>query len=205
MSEREGLLCPFFGIWDHVGGLDVDSARPLVDDEVDFVFGSRMMTLDALFEFDDTDIDRISSSKEFVVDDVLHEVGFLGLSKVYPRVAKSGIGGVVFHGKVKIVPPTDIIALSMGKDEGIFETGQVPGYGVVVGRNAGSGRERVGDSRRIERAGDIAHGEVNDTLKGGLRLDLISLDDCGDSIRVDKAEFRQLERSCGSHRELDGS
>lgn len=177
VSEREGFLCPFFGVRDHIGGLDVDSARPPVDNKVDFVFGFRMTTFDAFFEFDDTDIDRISPPEEFVVDDVLHEMGCLDLSKVYPRVAKSGIGGVVFHGEVKIVPPTDIIALSMGKNEGIFEAGQVPGYGVVVGRNAGSGCERVGDSRRIERAGDIAHGEVNDTLKGGLRLDFVSLDD----------------------------
>ena len=69
--------------------------------------------------FDNADIHSESTDNQLVVDNVLHDVVFLGLSEVESCVAKSDVGVIVFLRRTDIFASPDVVALGMTDHKGI--------------------------------------------------------------------------------------
>ena len=187
VSEREGLLCPFFGVWDHVCGLDVDSARSAIDDKVDFIFWGRVPSVLALVKFNDADIDGVAAACKFVEDDILHQMCFFILPKVDRGISQSGVDGVVLHRVLEIVTATDIKALGVGKDEGFFECGKVLCNSRLSGDKSGFGFDGIREFVGIGRTRNGAHGEVDDMFEQNGVLNLVALNDVSQVDGLEKS------------------
>ena len=97
MPKREGFLLPLLGGGNRICGLDVYLPRSAIDYEVDFVLPCCVLPGGIVVALHNADINGISTSDEFVVDGVFHEVREFRLAEVDARVPESGIGGVVFY------------------------------------------------------------------------------------------------------------
>ena len=82
------------------------------------VFGS-------LPDFHLTDIHLIATHTEFVVDNVLHNVGFFLLTEIYQRITNAQILKVVFRLCANVLPSFHIITLCFTDDKGIFKIKEI--------------------------------------------------------------------------------
>ena len=81
-AERCRFLPPFFLVWNRKGTLDVCAARAVVDDEIDFPLPFGPFASCAGRFFDESHVNGMPASGQFVVDDVLHQVRFFVLAEV---------------------------------------------------------------------------------------------------------------------------
>ena len=121
MAKRKCFLFPLFGGRNGIGGLNVYLLWTTIDNKVDFVLPRLMDAFFALIEHHHADIDRVSATDKFTVDDIFHQMCRLGLAKVDTRIPKPRVCGVVFDGIVEVMPPLDVVSGSFKDQESFFE------------------------------------------------------------------------------------
>ena len=91
----------FFRIRNHPCRLDVDSLIAAINHKIDFVGGSDMFAVGAGFSLERSYVNGIAVPKQFIVDDVLHQMRVFNLTEVKSSIAQTCVGGVVFVRIVK--------------------------------------------------------------------------------------------------------
>lgn len=177
MLQGEGFLGHLLRIWNHPCRLDVDALVAAIDDEVDFVGVVSMAAVCRGRMYKRPDIDGIAVAKQFIVDDVLHQVRVFDLTEVEPGVSKPCIRGVVFDRIVKVSIPLDVKALCLGNEKGIGEVVEVFDDGITRAARSQYGLNGVGEFRRIGQASDVAHGEIDHRIENCVAMEVPSFDD----------------------------
>ena len=177
VPKREGFLLPLFCGGDGICGLDVHLPRPAIDDEVDFILPYRVLPCGVVVVLHNADVNGISTSDEFVVDGVFHEVREFRLAEVEARVPESGIGGVVFYRVVEVAAPLDVKAFRLSDQKGVGKVVKVLDDSVSARIDSGDGLCGVGELGRVCERGSVAHHDVDYLLKEQIVPDMVSFYD----------------------------
>ena len=116
-GELQGIqLGGFLLLGTHLkGGLDVDSAVAMIDNEIHFLLD--VAAVSAIYH--NTHIHTVSSADKIIVDDILHDMTGIVLPVIEPCVPKTYIGVVVFIGIVEVGFTLNVIPLCHTNQEGI--------------------------------------------------------------------------------------
>ena len=174
------LLNTLLLVGDEICGLDVNLARRIVYDKVDFITSRFMSAVGALFLFNDANVDGIAAPDQFAVDDVLHQVRRLELAKVHSCVPEPGVCGVVFCRIVQIVPSLNVVSVHLFDDKGVFKMLEIARNRRIAGGCLEGRREDVRKFGRIGERTDGAHHDIDDSLKQCRVFDLVPFDDISD-------------------------
>ena len=177
VAKRESLLTAFLGVGNSVCRLDVDLFVAFVDDKVYFALSDFMFAIDPCFVLDDADVNGISTTEEFAVDHIFHQMSPLVLSKVDAGIPKTGVGGIVFDGRFKISAALDIVAIGLTDEKGIGQVVEIAGDSDCVRLCSCDGVYGVGDFAGVGKASDTAHDHIDQRFHERGILDLIALDD----------------------------
>ena len=96
LPERIQFLVVLDCIGQGVGRLDVILVNAVGDNEIDFVLDIDLLSIPHLTSLDQTHVSHIVPGAEFVVYDVLHDVGDFLLSEVQDCIAQSHVIEIVF-------------------------------------------------------------------------------------------------------------
>ena len=112
-------------------------------------------------------VNGIAVPKQFIVDDVLHQMRVFNLTEVKSIIAQTCVGGVVFVRIVKIVVPLDVKSFGFGMEERICEIVEIFDNRVSVAFGADCSLQEVCDSCWIGKVANIAHYGIDYSVKKG--------------------------------------
>lgn len=180
-AEQGGcFLDALLFVGDEIGGLDVNLARRVVYDKVDFIASRFMSAVGVTLPFHDADVNGITAPDQFAVDDILHQMRGLELSKIHARVSKARVCCVVFCRIVQIVPTLDVVSVDLLDDKGVFKVLEVVRNRRLVDGCLERRREDVCKFVWIGERTDGAHHDIDDSLKQHRVFDFIPFNDIAD-------------------------
>ena len=165
--KRKCFLCHFLCIRNHPRRLDVDAFIAAVDHKIDFVSGSDMLTVGCCLSLKCSHVNGIAVPKQFIVDDVFHQMRVFNLTEVKSGIAQTGVGCVVFVRIVKIVVPLDVKTFCFGNEKRICEIVEIFDNCISVTFGSSRSLQEVCNSCWIGKASNIAHYGIDYGVKKG--------------------------------------
>ena len=154
LPERIQFLVLLDFIGQGVGRLDVILVNAVGDNEIDFVLDIDLLSIPHLASFDQTHVNHIVPGAEFVVYDVLHDVGDFLLAEVQPGIPQPHIHAVVLLEGLVILFPLDVIPAGTFKEEGVADVAQILLDGFFVYFDILDALQGVGHLGRIGQRAD---------------------------------------------------
>ena len=119
LADREGRLKIVFPASVSGGEIDFEIAF--------FALPGRVFVI----PFHDPDVDIEPAAAKLVVEDVLHDMVFLGLPEVQAGILQADVCEIVFAGRADVLPSLDVVADRLAYQEGVGQVIEVLCYRIV--------------------------------------------------------------------------